>query len=42
VAAFLRRDGGSMLESTASHGRGVEWGGAGNEATTAIVTVADY
>jgi len=25
VAAFLRRAGGSMLESTGSHGRGVEW-----------------
>jgi len=24
VAAFLRRAGGSMLESTGSHGRGVE------------------
>jgi len=25
VAAFLRRAGGSMLESTGSHGRGAEW-----------------
>jgi len=25
MAAYLRRAGGSMLENTESHGRGVEW-----------------